>query len=65
MAGWATRDIAHTVLPLHLTTVCDLNFQSCSHNNKKQFSSFPKVRKAFLTQLQSKTQSIISQYVQI
>lgn len=30
VAGRAARDIAHPILPLHLTTVCDLNFQTCS-----------------------------------
>ncbi len=33
MAGWAARDIAHTVLPLHLAAVCDLHFQSYTHND--------------------------------
>lgn len=32
MAGRSAGDITHTVLPLHLPTVCDLHFQPCSTN---------------------------------
>ena len=36
VAGRSARYIAHTVLPLHLTTVCDLNFQACLKTCKKR-----------------------------
>lgn len=32
MAGRPAGYITHTVLPLHLPTVCDLHFQPCSRN---------------------------------
>lgn len=32
MAGRSAGYITHTVLPLHLPTVCDLHFQPCSRN---------------------------------
>lgn len=36
VTGRSARYIAHTVLPLHLTTVCDLNFQPCLKTCKKE-----------------------------
>lgn len=37
VAGRSASYIAHTVLPLHLTTVCDLNFQACLKPYNKEW----------------------------
>ena len=33
VAGRTAGNVAHTVLPLHLTAVCDLHFKTCTHTH--------------------------------